>query len=58
MLAEHYRLDVERLKQRDEIATSFRHQLIGEEVAVADDHGQRVGCHVRTSDYFRAKTPN
>jgi hypothetical protein len=58
VLAEDDRLDIERLKQRDQIATGFRHELIGEEVAVADDHGQRVGCHLRASGYFRAKMPN
>ena len=58
VLAQHDRLDVERLKQQDEIASRFRYELIGEEAAVADDHGERVGWHVRASLYFRAKTPN
>ena len=46
----------ERLKQRHEVATRFGHQLVGEEVAIADDHRQCLRRH--GSSYFRAKMPN
>jgi hypothetical protein len=38
-------LDVKRLKERDEIAPSFCNQLIGEEVAIAEDYCQCMRCH-------------